>query len=123
MDAGVQVAGKLPGKKAIESTTKAAEDVGVNLSLKYKAGWGLAQRAEAGAKVQILNNSATVVRQTQRGGTSARTMFMKAGGDVPVGSDVDHMVDLQLGGSHGCNAAWHVFNSPLPAWEGRRNPC
>lgn len=40
-----------------------------------------------------------MVLQTARGSTSARTMFQKSGGTVPSGSDVDHIIDLQLGGA------------------------
>lgn len=32
-------------------------------------------------------------------GTSAASVFRSAGGEVPPGMDVDHMIDLQLGGA------------------------
>ena len=40
------------------------------------------------------------VSQAQRSGTSAASMFRSAGGDIPSGMDVDHMIDLQLGGAN-----------------------
>jgi hypothetical protein len=84
---------------------------GVDLALKFKPGWSAAQQAEALAKAQILNDADTVVLQTMRGGTSARTMFKRAGGQVPAGHDVDHMVDLQLGGSDTVINMWPLDSS------------
>lgn len=62
-------------------------------------------------KVQFLTDSDTVVLRTPRGGTSARTMFARAGNDVPEGSDIDHMVDLQLGGSDTLDNLWPLDSS------------
>jgi filamentous hemagglutinin len=89
----------------------AAESGGVDLALTYKPGWSATQRADALAKTQILTEADTVVPQTQRGSTSARSMFKRAGGDVPAGSDVDHMVDLQLGGSDTVGNMWPLDSS------------
>jgi filamentous hemagglutinin len=72
---------------------------GVDLSLTYKSGWTDAQRAAADAKVKILNDSDTVLTMPVRSGTSAASRYRQAGNTVPAGSDVDHMVDLQLGGN------------------------
>ncbi|WP_152495096.1 hemagglutinin repeat-containing protein [Paraburkholderia kururiensis] len=71
---------------------------GVDLSLKYKEGWTDAQRAAADAKIQALNSADLVVTPVERSGTSASRRYKAAGGNVPAGSDVDHPVDLQLGG-------------------------
>jgi len=72
---------------------------GVDLTLKYKKGWSAAQRAEAAAKAQILNDSETVVTDAERAGTSAASRYRQAGGNIPPGNDVDHVIDLQLGGA------------------------
>ncbi len=72
---------------------------GVDLSLTYKSGWTDAQRAAADAKVKILNDADTVLTVPVRSGTSAASRYKQAGNTVPKGSDVDHMVDLQLGGT------------------------
>ena len=79
---------------------------GVNLMLKYKPGWSELQRAEAAAKVQALNDATTVVSRVQRQGTSASRMWQRAGGSVPRNYEVDHIVDLQLGGSDTLANMW-----------------
>lgn len=73
---------------------------GVDLSLFYKSGWTDAQIAAAKAKVTALNAAETVVTPVQRSGTSASSKYQAAGGTVPAGSDVDHTIDLQLGGQN-----------------------
>jgi hypothetical protein len=72
---------------------------GVSLSLKYKDGWTAAQRAAADAKVAALNDADLSVTAVQRAGTSAASRYRSAGGVIPRGADVDHMIDLQLGGA------------------------
>ena len=75
----------------------------VDLSLKYKSGWSPAQIAQSDAKVAALNESAqdgrAVVSTVQRSGTSASARYTRAGNTVPSGFDVDHLLDLQLGGA------------------------
>ncbi len=107
---GFYGAGRAAGY-AFSRAGSAADSAGVDLALKYKAGWSPAQQTEAAAKAQILNDADTVVLQTTRGGTSARSMFKRAGGHVPAGSDVDHMVDLQLGGSDTVGNMWPLNSS------------
>ena len=70
----------------------------VDLNLKYKDGWSDAQKAAADAKCQALCDANTVVTQAQRSGTSASSRYKRAGNTVSPGNDVDHVVDLQLGG-------------------------
>jgi RHS repeat-associated protein len=76
---------------------------GISLSLRYKAGWNLDQMAAADAKVAALNAAAQrgelVASQVERSGTSAASIFRSAGGNIPPGMDVDHIIDLQLGGA------------------------
>jgi hypothetical protein len=71
---------------------------GFDLALFYKNGWADAQIAAANAKVNALNAADTVVTPVQRSGSSASSQYQAAGGTVPSGSDVDHTIDLQLGG-------------------------
>ncbi|MDX8468908.1 hypothetical protein RFM26_24675 [Mesorhizobium sp. VK23B] len=44
--------------------------------------------------------AATVVSHAVRAGKSARKIFEDASLLIPLGSDIDHMIDLQLGGLH-----------------------
>lgn len=89
----------------------AAERTGVDLSLTYKPGWSAAQRAEADLKVQILTEGDTVVSQASRSGTSAASRYRRAGNDIPVGNDIDHGIDLQLGGSDTVSNMWPLNSS------------
>lgn len=72
----------------------------VNVELKYKEGWTAAQKSEADAKVKALTESYTVKTPVIRNGTSASTRYKSVFGksSVPKGYDVDHIIDLQLGG-------------------------
>ena len=83
------------------AAANAAAD-GVSLSPRYKPGWTPAQQAAADAKVAALNDAAQAgglrVTTVQRSGTSASSRYQSAGGTVPRGADVDHVIDLQLGG-------------------------
>ena len=73
------------------------------LRLKYDPAWTAAQRRAADEKVKAVWESAQrgELKKTlsQRSGTSASSRYRKAGGEVPDGHDVDHTIDLQLGGS------------------------
>jgi len=89
----------------------AAESTGVDLSLTYKPGWSAAKRTEADVKVQILNDGETVVTQSTRSGTSAASRYRSAGNQIPAGSDVDHAIDLQLGGSDTVSNMWPLNSS------------
>ncbi|MHB1596299.1 MAG: RHS repeat protein [Streptosporangiaceae bacterium] len=92
------------GGTAPEAGGATGANDGISLSLRYKAGWSPEQIAAADSKVANLNAAAQrgelVVSQAQRSGTSAASMFRSAGGDIPSGMDVDHMIDLQLGGAN-----------------------
>ena len=94
-----------------ETTESVGARGGVDLALKYKPGWTAEQMAEADAKVEILNNSETVVTQVERSGTSAAIRYRQSEGIVPSGNDVDHMVDLQLGGADILSNMWPLDSS------------
>lgn len=72
------------------------------LSLRYGNGWTKAQRRAAEEKVKAYYDAARrgELRKTvsQRSGTSAGSRYKKEGRTVPDGSEVDHTIDLQLGG-------------------------
>jgi len=88
-----------------------SESKGVDLALKYKPGWTAAQRAEADGKISLLNDGKTVVAKSVRAGTSAASRYKSAGNLVPIGSDVDHAIDLQLGGKDIVSNMWPLDSS------------
>jgi filamentous hemagglutinin len=75
---------------------------GIQVRLQYKTGWTASQVAEADAKVAALNQAVSageaVKTLPQRGGTSAASRYRAACGAVPMGCDIDHILDLQIGG-------------------------
>jgi hypothetical protein len=99
---GTTTAERAAGLEAGLSSKAAAAEDGVSLSLKYNPGWNAGQRAAADAKVGALNDAAGSgglrVTQVERSGTSAASRYSRAGGDIPSGADIDHTIDLQLGG-------------------------
>ena len=70
--------------------------------MKYKDGWTDAQKAAADAKVKALTEAHTEKIHVERSGPSASKIYKDAHGvdSVPKGSDVDHVIDLQLGGKN-----------------------
>jgi RHS repeat-associated protein len=88
-----------------------AKKNGVNIALKFRSDWNAAQRAEAKAKANLLTESETVVTSVERRGTSNRQSFKKAGGEVSGEQDVDHGVDLQLGGADTLGNIWALDSS------------
>jgi hypothetical protein len=54
--------------------------------------------------VAALNDAAAngelSITQVERSGTSAAQMFRNAGGEIPPNADIDHVIDLQLGGAN-----------------------
>ena len=71
---------------------------GATLNLTYKPGWSADQIAAADTKVQALNDAGPLtVTSVSRSG-SAASVWRAAGNETVSGSDIDHTVDLQLGG-------------------------
>ena len=72
----------------------------VDVDLKYKDNWTATQRAEADVKVKVLSEANTVKTPVNRQGTSASSRYKSVNGQgsVPPKYDVDHVIDLQLGG-------------------------
>jgi len=87
---------------AIEGFAQSAPD-GISLHLRYKVGWSPAQIAAADAKVATLDAAAhrgeLSVTQVERSLTSAASTWRRAGNAVPAGADIDHTIELQLGGA------------------------
>ncbi|MBK5257627.1 MAG: RHS repeat-associated core domain-containing protein, partial [Vicinamibacteria bacterium] len=79
-----------------------ASGSGALVRVRYKAGWSPEQRALANSKVSALNQAAQTGEAARanpiRSGTSAAARYRAACGPVPQGCDVDHVLDLQLGG-------------------------
>ena len=89
------------GKDPLKKDAGKSGTGSVDIELKYKDGWTAAQKAEADAKVKALSDATTVKTPANRGGTSASSRYKSAYGksSVPSGYDVDHTIDLQLGGA------------------------
>jgi RHS repeat-associated protein len=104
--AGVKELSKEGAEKAttkiVAETTQAGEKEGVDLTLKYKAGWTDAQKAAADAKAAKLSEADTVVtKDIERSGTTQARYRKEAGLDS--NTHADHTVDLQLGGKDTMN--------------------
>lgn len=73
----------------------------VDVYLKYKKGWTDEQKAAADAKLKICSEADTVKSEVIRGNQKKlRSQLKKTLGikKIPEGYDVDHVVDLQIGG-------------------------
>lgn len=78
---------------------------GYDLEISYKDSWSDAQRS-ADAKIDALNNRDLIVSTPTRGNTSAADIYRSAGNDIPYGFDIDHIQDLQLGGTNNIDNMW-----------------
>jgi len=73
----------------------------VVINLRMKEGWTPEQQIEARNKVDLMNNlKPTVVENPVERAANLRRGFLKEGGDVNATQDVDHILDLQLGGTN-----------------------
>jgi RHS repeat-associated protein len=80
------------------------ESPGIDLTVNAKKTWNADQLAQATAKVEALSNSETVVTKNPVArDPKLRSNFIKAGGVVNSTQHVDHIVDLQLGGTNANN--------------------
>ncbi len=71
-----------------------------NIDLKYKDGWTPYQKDQADQKIKMLNEATTIKTKPNRKGTSASVRYKKANNidDIGKNIDIDHSVELQLGG-------------------------
>lgn len=84
---------------------------GANLELTYKPDWTPEQIAAADAKVAALNDAQQlVVTKVNRSG-SAADVWRRAGNNTVSGSDIDHKIDLQLGGADDVSNMWPLDSS------------
>jgi len=72
---------------------------GVDIILKFKKGWTPEQKAAAIRKTEQLSNANTVVVKNPQRSTNLRSRYKKAGNEIDDLEDVDHIIDLQLGGA------------------------
>ena len=76
------------------------DDGTYDAELSYKEDWTPEQRAEADAKCKALSDADTVKTKVERN-DSPSVEYKKAFGkdSIPAGKDIDHTIDLQLGGN------------------------
>ena len=76
------------------------DDGTYDAELSYKEDWTPGQRAEADAKCKALSDADTVKTKVERN-DSPSVEYKKAFGkdSIPAGKDIDHTIDLQLGGN------------------------
>ena len=72
---------------------------GVDLELKMKQGWTPQQHAAAKEKAKALTEADTEVVKNPTRQSNTKSRFEKAGGSTSKSEDVDHVIDLQLGGA------------------------
>jgi hypothetical protein len=89
----------------------AGEPDGIDIVLRHKDGWSEMQRAQARAKVQMLNDVDMVVSVPRRSLISAARRFLRAGKIIGQGHDVDHIHELQLGGPDTLENMWSLDRS------------
>ena len=84
----------------VESEAHAASQ-GTTLTIKAKPTWNQSQMAQAEAKAVALSDGQSVVTKNMvPRDPNLRNNFVKAGGQVGAGQDVDHIRELQLGGTN-----------------------
>jgi hypothetical protein len=77
---------------------------GIDLTIKLKATWTEKQVAQAYEKAEALTKAETVVTKNPvKREANLRSKFKKAGGEVKDNEHVDHINELQLGGTNNFN--------------------
>nr|WP_316720014.1 polymorphic toxin-type HINT domain-containing protein [Terrisporobacter petrolearius] len=73
----------------------------IEINLKYKKGWTNKQKKQARKKVKALSKAKTVKTSVKRKSSSASSRYRSKHGSssIPKSHDVDHMIELQLGGA------------------------
>ena len=75
------------------------EDGSYDAELSYKKDWTPEQKAQADAKCQALSNANTVKTDVSGKRDGTKTSRYRKDNSVPSSQDVDHIIDLQLGGA------------------------
>jgi hypothetical protein len=106
--AGAEAAGAASGASDLAGVVlakgvKYGADGVIEITLKFKAGWNASQKAQAALKIADVNAGGavvTVVDQAERA-VNPRRMWESVMGKITTkGVDVDHILDLQLGGKN-----------------------
>ena len=88
------------------------QDGTVDLVLKRKDVWDADQMSQANKKADALTEGKTVKTEVGKRDSGAISEFKKkAGGKAPEGYDVDHIIDLQLGGADDISNMWFLDRS------------
>lgn len=94
---------KPAAKKQISKSANSGSrpEEGIEIKLKYKDTWTPEQRAQAYEKVKALSGSVTKKSRVGKR-KNVRNMYKKAYGNnsIPENHDIDHIIDLQLGGTN-----------------------
>ncbi|MDO4352815.1 MAG: polymorphic toxin-type HINT domain-containing protein, partial [Clostridia bacterium] len=94
---------KPAAKKQISKSANSGSrpEEGIEIKLKYKDTWTPEQRAQAYEKVKALSESVTKKSSVGKR-KNVRNMYKKAYGNnsIPENHDIDHIIDLQLGGTN-----------------------
>jgi len=95
-----------------KSPTTISEKSGVNLIVKAKPEWTTSQLDEAIVKVNELSSSKTIyTKNPAQRDANLRSKFKKAGGIIGNNQALDHIIDLQLGGTNKFNNLNGLDNS------------
>jgi len=84
----------------IMSENVSTQTEAIDIQLKMKENWTAEQKAQAIEKTEELTKSKTIVTENYTRAPNTRGRFVKAGGKVEKNQDVDHVIELQLGGSN-----------------------
>lgn len=97
------------------------DDGVVDLVLKRKDVWDEVQMSQATRKARDLSRADTVKTAAGKRGPSASQTYKGINGkdSVPPGYDVDHIVDLQLGGATMCATCVPSTPASTEAWVPR----
>ncbi|KAA1247219.1 polymorphic toxin-type HINT domain-containing protein [Aquimarina sp. RZ0] len=85
-------------KACLKVSAKKIKDGVYDLTLKFKDDWSKTQKKVAKEKAEALTKAPTKVVKSPARKSGTRKTFKKKGGKVKKGQDVDHTVELQLGG-------------------------
>jgi hypothetical protein len=89
-----------PISSSVEASASTEGKTGVDLTLKGKSNWSPEQNAAGAQKAATLTEGETVVNLNGAPRQSGlRNKWIKAGNPVSKTQDIDHLIDLQLGGA------------------------
>ncbi len=100
-------------KPTLDRTETARYNEPVEIKIKRKKTWNKLQNAMGDEKLRILTEAKTVRTKPPKRKKNLKKEYLKAFGkdSIPAGYDLDHMVDLQLGGADTIENAWPLEKS------------